>query len=174
MQPPTSRFYTAESSLDTQAQLLPRQIADSTLRFRPFLSDRSPTDASSFSSSRWQTDLLQSLPCLSFGSLFTKADCKQTQPSLVQPIAPPRRSQFHHRLFGARSPPSRLLLPEHWAETVIRRGEGRRRTSRYTTTVRTMNSPYTSRHTCNVQLPNNLAKHAFNGGSGLILYLITH
>ena len=32
----------------------------------------------------------------------------------------------------------------------------------------------TSRHTCNVKLPNNLAKHAFNGGSGLILYLVAY
>ena len=33
--------------------------------------------------------------CLSFGSLFTKADRKHTQPSPVQPITPPRRSQSH-------------------------------------------------------------------------------
>ncbi len=33
---------------------------------------------------------------------------------------------------------------------------------------------YTFRHTFNIRLPNNLAKHAFKGGSELILYLITH
>ena len=120
MQPPTSRFYTAESSLDTQAQLLPRQIADSTLRFRPFVSYRSLTDASSFSSSRWQTDLLQSLPCLSFGSLFTKAYRKQTQPSLVQPIAPSLRSQSHLSFPALAS--LGHSLSERWAGTRSERG----------------------------------------------------
>ncbi len=33
---------------------------------------------------------------------------------------------------------------------------------------------YTFRHTFNIRLPNNLAKHAFKGESELILYLITH
>ena len=72
----------------------PDRRLDSSSPFLAFLSARSsrkahrPTRRSGRSSpSRWQTDLLQSLPCLSFGSLFTKADRKQTQPSLIQPIA---------------------------------------------------------------------------------------
>ena len=125
LQPPTSRFHTAESSLDT---CLVTPSADG----RP--------NASSFSSSRWQTDLLQSLPCLSFGSLFTKADRKQTQPSLVQPIAhlcavsstfPSRRSLLSKKPTGSSQSAGRGL---------VRRGEGRRRTSRYTTSARAYNS----------------------------------
>ena len=56
---------------------------DSSSTFLAFLSARSsrkadrPTRCSgSFSPSRWSTDLMQSLPCLSFGSLLTKADRK--------------------------------------------------------------------------------------------------
>ena len=68
--------------------------------------------------------------------------------------------------------PSLGHSPSQSAERgLVWRREGRRRTSRYTTTV---HASYTSQHTCNVHLPNNLAKHAFNGGSGLILFLITH
>ena len=151
-------------------------MADSTLRFRPFLSYRSPTTrTASFSSSRWQTDLLQSLPCLSFGSLFTKADRKQTQPSLVQPIAPHRHSQSH-LLFPAPLASKPTAPPSQSAGRGLLSREGKEEEEPLGTPPlhKQITACDTSQHTCNVQLPNNLAKHAFNGGPGLILYLITH
>ena len=64
---------------------------------------------------------------------------------------------------------------ERWAGLVLR-GEGKRSKAPPGTPplYEHWTACYTSQHTCNVQLPNKLAKHAFKGGSGLILYLITH
>ena len=87
----------------------------------------------------------------SFTSPFSSGACPFTKPTDTQAQLLPR--QIHHCLSGARSPPSRLAPPfsftsfsrplplsEHWAESIVRREEGRRRTSRSTTTVRTINS----------------------------------
>ena len=66
-------------------------------------------------------------------------------------------------------------LSERWAGPIARRGERRRRTSRYTTTARTNEQPPTppDTHVTSNYRTTWLNMHLM-GGSGLILYLITH
>ena len=132
------------------------------------------TPTSRFSSSRGQTDLMLSFPCLSFGSLLTK------NPSCHL------GAQFHHRLPEARPPQHRLAPPfsltsfswplplsELGGDYCPERGRKKKNLSVHHQCTND-EQPLTPPDTCSVHLPNNLAKHAFNGGSGLILYLITH
>ena len=61
----------------------------------------------------------------------------------------------------------RPTLSERWAG-LVRRGEGKRSKAPPGTPplYEHWTACYTSRHTCNVRLPNNLAKHAFKGDLG--------
>ena len=98
--------------------------------------------------SRWQTDLMQFLPCLSFGSLLMKADHKTD--TAVPCTADRTTSAVSIPTFAF---PALVHLPADYSsqgtgQTIVRRGERRRRTSPYTTTAQTK--------TCLLHLPTHM------------------
>ena len=158
-QPSPTQQITTPTSRFSVPPFLSRPMADSTLRFSfspdrftlPFLcSLASKPDCSSIRSRLDTRRFSVAFPAF----LSARSSRKQTQPSRVQPIGATLALTVSPPFPGARSPQSPLAPPfsftsfyrplplsAHWAESIVRREEGRRRrASPSTTNVPTMNS----------------------------------